>query len=210
MSRAHALTATLVLIAACAPEPPRASAPAAGLAPAVTSTSRAARYEADHLVLPADYRDWAFVTSGIDMSYSEEAKAMGAGHSTFDNVFADPVAYRSFMSTGHWPDGSVLVLEVRGAATHGSINKAGHYQSQDLLGLEVHVKDVARFAAMGGWAFFGFGSKDPAAPLPASKDCYECHRDHGLVDTTFVQFYPVLLDVAAAKGTAKTVSDNAP
>ncbi len=62
--------------------------------------SPVARFEGDHLVLPADYRAWAFVTSGIDMSYSEAAKAMGAGHSTFDNVFANPVAYRAFMATG--------------------------------------------------------------------------------------------------------------
>ncbi len=74
------------------------------------------------------------------------------------------------------------------------------------------MKDGARFAGLGGagWAFFAFDSKAPAPPLPASEDCYECHRDHGLVNTTFVQFYPTLLDVAVAKGTAKTVSDNAP
>jgi hypothetical protein len=104
----------------------------------------------------------------------------------------------------------VFVVEVRGAATRGAINKAGSYQSQDVMGLEVHVKDVVRFAATGGWAFFGFGSKAPAAPFPASQDCYECHREHGLVDTTFVQFYPTLLDVALAKGTADTVTQKAP
>ena len=186
------LISSLVVLAACAGAGARAP-------------TSAARYEGDKLAPPADYRDWAFLTSGIDMSYSEAAKAMGAGHSTFDNVFADPVAYRAFMATGRWPDGTVLVTEVRGAATQGSINKSGHYQSRDVRGLEVHVKDGARFAATGGWAFFEFSSKAPAEPLPASAECFGCHRDHGAVDTTFVQFYPTLLDVAEAKGTVSVV-----
>ena len=33
-----------------------------------------------------------------------------------------------------------------------------------------------------------------AIARPAS--CYTCHEEHGAVDTTFVQFYPTLLDAA--------------
>ena len=39
--------------------------------------------------------------------------------------------------------------------------------------------------------------------LPRSEDCYACHRDHAAVDNTFVQFYPLLMDVAKQKGTFK-------
>jgi hypothetical protein len=37
--------------------------------------------------------------------------------------------------------------------------------------------------------------------IPTSASCYSCHRAHGAVDTTFVQFYPTLLPVAAKLGT---------
>ena len=37
--------------------------------------------------------------------------------------------------------------------------------------------------------------------LPAAADCYACHLKHGAVDTTFVQFYPTLLEIAKKKNT---------
>ncbi len=72
------------------------------------------------LLPPKDYRQWVFLTSGIDMSYSP--KAMDMGHSMFDNVFVSPAAYRSFLATGTWPDKTILVLEAREAQSKGSIN----------------------------------------------------------------------------------------
>jgi hypothetical protein len=116
----------------------------------------------------------------------------------FDNVFVNPDAYRSFLQTGTWPDKTMLVLEARGAESKGSINKAGRYQST-VMGVEVHVKDDARFP--GKWAFFAFDESKPAPMIPQSADCYSCHTDHAAVDTTFVQFYPTLLPIATAKGT---------
>ena len=35
---------------------------------------------------PENYREWIYLTSGIDMSYDPKGMDMG-GHSTFDNVF---------------------------------------------------------------------------------------------------------------------------
>jgi hypothetical protein len=145
-----------------------------------------------------NYREWVFLTSGIDMSYSP--KAMEMDQSMFDNVFVTPAAYRSFLEKGMWPDKTVLVLEVRGSRTKGSINKTGHYQSTERMGLEVHVKDEGRFP--GKWAFFDFDSADKNGTLiPQGAPCYTCHIAHAAVDTTFVQFYPTLLPLAQSKGT---------
>ena len=149
--------------------------------------------------LPAHYREWIYLTTGFDMSYS--ATAMPMDHHMFDNVFVNPDAYRAFTKTGSWPEHTVLVLEGRGAADKGSINKRGNYQAGDVMDIEVHVKDSARFP--GGWAFFGFGNGDTAKMIPVSRDCYSCHAQHGAVDTTFVQFYPTLLRVAHEKGTLR-------
>jgi hypothetical protein len=67
------------------------------------------------------------------------------------------------------------------------------------MGVEAHVKDTKRFS--GGWAFFAFQGHEPANPIPAAAECYACHRQHAAVDTTFVQFYPTLFEVAVRKGT---------
>ena len=147
------------------------------------------------------YREWIYLTSGFDMSYS--AKKGDGSMSMFDNVFVDPASYRSFLTTGTWPDKTMLVLEVREAQSKGSINQHGHYQGTSMMGMEVHVKDEARFP--GKWAFFEFDSptKD-GKPIGQSAPCYSCHAAHGAVDTTFVQFYPTLLPLAEAKGTLST------
>ncbi len=144
---------------------------------------------------PTDYREWIYLTSGLDMSYTPRAGS--AGMSMFDNAFVTPEAYHSFLETGTWPDKTMIMLEVRGAVTNGSINKAGHFQGSDMMGIEMHVKDEAR----GGWAFYEFDGAKPAEMIPKTASCYSCHQAHAAVDTTFVQFYPTLLPIAKQKGT---------
>ncbi len=145
----------------------------------------------------ANYREWVYLTSGVDMSYSPNAMSMD--HSMFDNVFVNPDAYKAFLQTGTWPDKTMLVLEVRVAGSKASINKSGHYQTADLMGREVHVKDESRFP--GKWAFFGFDGDAPGKQVPKEAACYSCHEQHAAVDTTFVQFYPTLIEIAKQKNT---------
>jgi len=149
------------------------------------------------LKLPEHYREWVYLTTGFDMSYSPAAQA--GDHHMFDNVFVNPEAYKAFVETGTWPDQTMFVLEVRGAQGKGSINQRGNYQGTGIMGLEVHIKDSARFP--GNWAFFGFDDGKTAKMTPTSASCYSCHSEHGAVDTTFVQFYPTLLPIAKSKGT---------
>jgi len=149
---------------------------------------------AHNMPLPQTYREWVWLTSGVGMSYTpgaEDDKNPG-----FDNVFASPDAYRSFQATGTWPNKTVLMLENRDSASQSSINKSGHFQTQR-TGLEAHVKDEH-----GVWAFYSFGNGNKSGTLiPKTASCYSCHEQHGAVDTTFVQFYPTLLETATAKGT---------
>jgi hypothetical protein len=147
------------------------------------------------LLYPTHYREWVYLSSGFDMSYSP---SMQMDRHFFDNVFVNTSAYRAFFATGHWPDGTVLVLEVRRAQQHGSINRSGNFQG-DAQGIEVHLRDTARFADH--WAFFGFDNPSTGKLIPPSADCYACHAAHAAVDTTFVQFYPTLLPIAQRLGT---------
>ena len=169
--------------------------------PAMAATTTAPAYDKDGKMLPpTNYREWIYLTSGIGMSYDPPKPAGMEDHSSFDNVFVNPEAYRSFLETGTWPDKTVIVLEARAARSKGSINQNGHFQAGGITDLEVHVKDEARFP--GKWAFFSFESVDKNGTLfPQAANCYACHTAHAAVDTTFVQFYPTLLPIAQKKGT---------
>ena len=147
----------------------------------------------NRLIFPGDYRDWVFLSSGLNMSYSDGAQDMSMN--MFGNTFAPRAAYAAFKVTGRWPDKTVLIIENRVAGTKGSINKRGQFQTAETMGFEAHVKDEARFK--GGWGFFGFGNDEkPASQISYKADCYACHQAHAAADTTFVQFYPTLLPIA--------------
>jgi hypothetical protein len=161
--------------------------------------------EDGRLVRPGNYREWIFLSSGLGMTYGP-AKPTANSAPRFDNVFVEPQAYKAFLKTGTWPDGTIFALEVRSSASSGSINRGGHYQ-EEVVGLEVEVKDSSRFPNK--WAFFDFSSTDKKAAkaIPTTASCYSCHSTNGAVDNTFVQFYPTLAPVAKAKGTFKQGSE---
>jgi hypothetical protein len=93
------------------------------------------------LKLPEQYREWVYLSTGLDMSYTAGGNP---DHHMFDNVFVNPASYRKFQETGSWPDKTMLVLEVRGAE-RTSINQRGNSQSAEVMGIEVHIKDEAKF-----------------------------------------------------------------
>jgi hypothetical protein len=145
------------------------------------------------LHIPPQYREWIFLTSGMDMSY---ASTTDPNHHMFGNVFVNPASYRAFVATGTWPDKTTFILENRGADSPVSINKRGHTQSTEIMGMEIHVKDH------GKWLFYDGGDGKPSAKLlPPPASCYTCHEAHAAVDNTFVQYYPTLLPIAKTKNT---------
>jgi hypothetical protein len=170
-------------------------------APAFTSDGQ--------LVRPLDYRSWAFVTSGLGMTYGPAKPASGRPP-LFDNVFVTRDAYATFLGSGTWPDKTMFILEGRRAEMNVSINNGGHTQGEVAF-IEAAVKDAARFASTGGWGYFSFDSRnglvESAAPLPSTASCYACHSANTAVENTFVQFYPELFAVAKAKGTIKRSYD---
>jgi hypothetical protein len=156
--------------------------------------SNAPTYTKDgSLIAPVNYREWIFLTSGIDMSYAATTEAE---HHIFQNVFVNPESYRAFIATGSWPDKTTFILEIRDAENPVSINKRGHTQSLKISGTEIHVKDN------GKWSFYEQPKGSTEAKLiPQPASCYTCHEAHAAVDTTFVQFYPTLEPIAESKKT---------
>ena len=151
--------------------------------------------------IPANYREWIYMTSGIDMNYAAPG-AVGltqAHHSVFDYVFVNPEAWTSFKQTGHWPDGTTFVLENRVAEENTSINKGGHTQNTEVSGLEIHQKRNSE------WSFYVRGKDGAEHLVPKPASCYTCHESHGAVDTSFAQFYPTALPIAKQKDTLSDV-----
>ena len=149
------------------------------------------------LILPADYREWVFLSSGLGMVYGPAAEGASAANPSFDNVFVTRAAYEAFRKTGRWPERTMFILEVRSSQSEGSINRGGHFQA-DVKGIEGEVKDG------GKWTFYSFGRDgSEGKPFERTASCYTCHGQNGAVDNTFVQFYPTLLPIAREKGTLK-------
>ena len=156
----------------------------------------------DELVRPQDYREWVFISSGFRLS-NNPSPAEGA---TFTNVFVNPPAYKQFLTTGNWPDKTVLVEEKRTSSNKGSLNKTSQFQTE-LVGISVKVKDAARFPDK--WAYFSFDASAQTAHANPKAACWQCHHDQAAVDSTYVQFYPTLKPVAQKFGTFREVGTGA-
>jgi hypothetical protein len=171
------------------------------LAAAPDSKSPKPQYDVKgELMRPADYREWMFLSAGYGMNYSP---APGS-HEMFTNVFVQRWAYNEFVNSGKWPEQSMFVIDERDAASKGSINNSGHFQT-DLMGLVVEVKDSARNPDK--WAYYAFngdassGEGKTAGAMPHGNPCWSCHEEHAAVEHTFVQFYPTLKVAAKKFGT---------
>ncbi|HVZ23559.1 MAG TPA: cytochrome P460 family protein, partial [Vicinamibacterales bacterium] len=162
-----------------------------GAAPAYTKTGE--------LVMPADYRHWTFVSSSIGMGYPTEGAPPSTAPPMFHNIFVNPDAYASFMTSGTWPDKTVLLMEMRAAGHLPSLNPDARFET-GVMGYEIHVKDMSR----GGWSFYGIRPGAASGKRIDTQACYTCHDQHGAVDSTFVQYYEPLVDIAKKKGTYKS------
>jgi hypothetical protein len=152
------------------------------------------------LSLPADYREWVFLSSGLGMNYTPPTSA-APENPPFQNVFVSRASYQGFLKTGVWPNGTTFILEIRVSKSRGSINQSGHYQGT-VSAIEAEVKEK------GQWTFYGF-EKDgkQGRAFARTERCYSCHAENGAVDNTFVQFYPTLVPVARAKGTFRVPAE---
>ena len=199
MKKVRGIAAAALIIAIALAWPVSAQRPVS--APAYSTSGELQR--------PNDYREWVFLSSGLDMTYGPAAAALSADRQQlFNNVFVARDAYRAFLDTGRWPDKTMFILEVRRAEANVSINNRGRTQGS-LAAIEAAVKDVTRYKDKDGWAYFSFGngSQATASPLGPEHGCNACHSANTAVENTFVQFYPELFAVAKQKGTIKASYD---
>ena len=155
------------------------------------------KYDATrNLLLPSDYRTWVLAGSSLGLSYAEGG-AQGAGMQMFNTTLIEPTAYRHFVETGEFRDGTMMVLLLQGIGTNALPARRGQFAT-DAHGIEMAVKDTSRVPE--GWAYYNFGGsmmgglRTSAAPQPKAS-CYNCHIEHAARDNVFMQFYQMLRDV---------------
>lgn len=75
------------------------------LAAACALMAQGPEFNADGKLMRPNYREWIYLSSGLGMTYSAEAKSQPS----FDNVFVSPASYREFLATGRWPEKTMFV-----------------------------------------------------------------------------------------------------
>lgn len=121
------------------------------------------------------------------------------GAAGFHDVYAQPEAVTEYRKTGTFPDGAVLVKEIR-TAQQGDYSTGQGVQraTEKILQTFVMVKDSQnRFADSPqwgdgwGWALFKPGNKANVS-TDYKKDCLACHVPAKDSDWVYVEGYPTL------------------
>jgi Cytochrome P460 len=150
------------------------------------------------IALPKEFREkWTHLGSW----FVPDEKAPGYG---VHDVYTQPGVVEAYKKTGQFPDGAVLVKEIRKARsarmTTGEASWAG-----DKSIWFVMVKDgKGRFKGNphwgNGWGWALFKANDPTKDVSTNyeKDCIGCHIPAKNTDWVYVQGYPALRE--APKG----------
>jgi hypothetical protein len=119
----------------------------------------------------------------------------------FNTTLMEPSAYRHFVQTGSFREGTMLALILQGIGTDALPARQGQFAT-DVHMVEMAVKDSTRVPE--GWAYYNFGGpmvggyRTPSAPQPKA-NCYDCHVKHAARDNVFMQFYGLLNEAAPKK-----------
>jgi hypothetical protein len=146
------------------------------------------------LLLPEDYRRWVMVGASLGLSYSDAP----SDHAMFAHTLMEPGAYRHFVETGTFREGTMFALLLQGPGDKVLPARRGQF-ANEVHGVEMAVKDSAHVPE--GWAYYGFGGmggvRSSASAAPKNS-CFSCHAEHAARDHVFLQFYPLLTEAAAA------------
>lgn len=122
------------------------------------------------------------------------------GASGFHDVFIDKKAVAEFKKTGKFPEGSIIVKELRGAKTGDFTTGPGvAYPTEVIKQTFVMVKDSSdKFAGKNeswgkgwGWALFkGDNAKNVSTNY--KNDCFSCHIPAEKTDWVYTNLYPYI------------------
>lgn len=151
--------------------------------------------------LPADFRTrWAHlgtwvVPTAILPGPELEQTAPGSG---FHDVYTQPESLKAFQKTGRWPDGAIIIQEVR--SIEWDDLPTGHVMVEgDPLKWFVMIRDDkgrfpknANWGDGWGWAMFKAGDAKTNVSTDYRRNCRSCHEVAKTTDWIFLQGYPAL------------------
>lgn len=133
--------------------------------------------------LPLDYREWPVL-----------AVSRRNDHGSLRAILGNPIAVEASHRgrTRPWPEGSILAKVVWKDGASEDWEPA--LVPQELVHVEIMVKDGERFAEHGGWGFarwLGEELRPHAAEPGAAAECFGCHAP--VADRDYVFTRPALL-----------------
>ena len=126
---------------------------------------------------PDGFRRWSHVGTGVILpGANPQLKSEEGMH----HIFANPKAVDGY-AKGDFPDGSIVVYEVREA-----LQKNGIIFEGERLRVDVMIKDSTLYKSTGGWRFERFWANDTTknAVQDSGTSCFACHssaQGHGFV-----------------------------
>lgn len=143
------------------------------------------------ITLPEDFRN--------NMSHLGSWFVPEGGASGFHDVYAQPEAVAEYRESGKFPDGTVLVKELRGSiagsySTGEGVQRATDQIKQTFVMIkdsQNRFPDSAQWGDGWGWALFKPGN---AANLSTDykADCLGCHVPAKATDWIYIEGYPTL------------------
>ena len=122
----------------------------------------------------------------------------GAGSSELHTVYANPGTIAAYRTSGHFPDGTVLIKEVYETST-APMTTGTVSQARSLKGWFVMVKDNQdRYPGNPlwgdgwGWAWFDAGNRMKTTSTNYKTDCRPCHVPAQATDWIYMSGYPPL------------------
>lgn len=129
------------------------------------------------------------IGSNLGLNYNDALFDPGSP-GAFGVVTMEPTAYRSFMETGRFAEGSMFHLTFHGTVRDVELSPGG-FATGPALASEIHLRDAELFPD--GFNFFTFGNgQTAAAAVPLPNDCVTCHMANADHEGVFTQFYPAM------------------
>jgi hypothetical protein len=142
--------------------------------------------------LPKDFRvSWVHLGSW----FVPDEKAAGYG---FHDVYTQEEAVQAFKKTGKFPDGAVLVKEIRGIESAQMTTGNASWAANSLIWFVMIKDEKGRFPDSpnwgSGWGWALFKAPDTVKNVSADfqKDCIPCHLPVQKSDWVYLQGYPTL------------------
>ena len=145
-----------------------------------------------NISLPNDFRK---TMSHLGSWFVPEGEASG-----FHDVYAQPADVAAYRKSGTFPDGAILIKELRASSTSDyTTGKNVSFANETIKQWFVMIKDTKNrfpnnknWGTGWGWALFKKNNRDVNVSKDFKKDCIGCHIPAKDNDWVYIEAYPTL------------------